>query len=128
MDELKSVVPKEWNQEDTVDAEVQHQKVVKELIAMTLDDLKLFQDSVENRRDRSLFIEKLEFTPIRVAINNWLSNLKAGTRRSYGYYINDMMRRNIIPEKDGSGKLFTVGHFRQIPHELCLDYIKKIQG
>ena len=37
----------------------------------------------------------------------------------------DMIRKNIIPEHDASGNDFTVGHFRHVPHEMVLDYIKK---
>jgi integrase len=38
-----------------------------------------------------------------------------------------MIRRNIIPEYDASGNIFTVGHFRHAPHELVIDYIKRVQ-
>jgi len=73
------------------------------------------------------FIEKLENSSIKSVLHNWLKNLSPETRRNYSYYVTDMIRRNIIPEKDALGNPFTVGHFRLIPHELVLDYIKSIK-
>lgn len=67
------------------------------------------------------FINTLEYTPVKAAIQDWLTNLNAGTRRNYAYYMTDMMRRNIIHDTD-------VGHFRLMPHEQVIDYIKKIEG
>ena len=115
-------------EKETEEEKAQHKKIVQELIAQTPQDLKSFQNQLENRRNQSLLIEALEYTPIKAAIETWLSNLRPGTRQNYGYYMHDMIKRRIIPEFDASGKDFTVGHFRHVPHELVLDYIKKIEG
>jgi len=89
--------------------------------------LGLFAAQQDLLKSRSIFIQKLEYTPIRVAIEDWLNNLKGETRRNYAYYITDMMRRNIIPEVDAAGNEFTVGHFNFVPHEKMVDFIKAIK-
>src|SRR5580765_8563575 len=75
---------------------------------------------IENMRSQQEFIEKLQNTPITIAISNWLSNLREGTRKNYAYYIGDMIRRKIIPEFEDNGEPFTIGHFRHIPHEMVI--------
>lgn len=96
------------------------------VLKTTEEGLDLFAAKQELQRSRRSFIEKLEYTPIKVAIGDWLKNLHAETRRNYAYYVTDMMRRKIIPEFDSEGKVFTVGHFNHIPHERMIDYIKTI--
>lgn len=94
----------------------------------TEQSLQLFANQVAVNRSWSEFIDALEYTPMSAVIQHWLSNLSPATRRNYAYYIDDLRRRDLIPEYDGSGKVYTVGHFRHSSHELALEYIKKIQG
>ena len=97
------------------------------ILKMTSIGLGLFAAQQDLKRSRSLFIQKLEYTPVKVAIEDWLRNLHGETRRNYAYYITDMIRRKIIPEVDGNGEVFTVGHFNHVPHERMIDYIKTIK-
>jgi len=90
--------------------------------------LDLFAAQQDLMKSRSLFIQKLEYTPIKVAIEDWLKNIHGETSRNYAYYITDMMRRGIIPELDGEGNVFTVGHFNFIPHEKVVDFIKTVES
>ncbi len=97
------------------------------ILKTSIEGLDLFSAQQDLKRSRSLFIQKLEYTPIKVAIEDWLRNLHGETRRNYAYYITDMMRRGIVPEIDGNGNAFTVGHFNYTPHEKVVDYIKTIE-
>lgn len=107
----------------------QRQKDEKEfpILKTTVEGLDLFAAQQELKRSRSAFIQKLEYTPIKVAVEDWLRNLHGETRRNYAYYITDMMRRGIIPEHDAEGNMFTVGHFNYTPHEKVIDFIKTIE-
>ena len=96
------------------------------LLKQTPASLQLFIDKMQAERSQSEYIDRLERSPIKAEIQQWLTNLSEGTRRNYAYYMEDMIRRNIIPEHDASGNDFTVGHFRHVPHERVLDYIKKV--
>lgn len=96
------------------------------ILKQTDESLQLFANVLEHNRTKAEFIEKLEHTPIKAAIQQWLSNLSQETRNNYAYYIGDMIRRKIIPEFDAKGNQFTVGNFNHTPHELVLDYIKKV--
>jgi len=97
------------------------------ILKTTPEGLGLFAAQQELKRSHSLFIQELEYTPIKVAIEDWLRNLHGETKRNYAYYITDMMRRGIIPEVDGSANDFSVGHFNHSPHEKVIDYIKTIK-
>jgi len=97
------------------------------VLKTTAAGLDLFADQQDLKKSRSIFIQKLEYMPIKVAVEVWLKNLHGETRRNYAYYITDMMKRKIIPEVDGEGKVFTVGHFNHVPHERMIDYIKTIE-
>lgn len=97
------------------------------ILKSSAESLQFFRDKSEYARSQYEFRDRLEHTPIKVAIQEWLTNLSAGTRQNYAYYIGDLIRRNIIPEQDGSGNVFTVGHFRYVPHELVIDFIKRIE-
>jgi integrase/recombinase XerD len=81
---------------------------------------------ITNTHSQDEFRERLQHTTVTVAIKNWLGNLASATGRNYGYYMADMIRRGIIPEYDIHRNSFTVGQFRQVPHELVIDHIKKI--
>lgn len=88
-----------------------------------------YQFSIKQRqreREWKDWIKELEYTPMKVVIQQWLSNLSTETRRNYAYYIDDMKRRGIMPDRDSNGNEYTVGHFRHERHELVLDWIKKI--
>lgn len=54
------------------------------------------------------------------AIHNWLSNLREGTGKNYAYYMNDLIKRNVILD-------ISLFEFNKINHEAALDAIKKIQ-
>ncbi len=97
------------------------------ILKTTPEGLDLFAAQQDLKKSRSLFIQKLEYTPIKFAIEDWLKNLHGETRRNYAYYITDMMKREIIPEFDGNGNEFTVGHFNYTPHERVIDFIKTIE-
>lgn len=97
------------------------------LLKPTSESLEVFAAHLEAKRSHAEFIDKIESTPIKDAITSWLSNLNDGTRRNYGYYMSDMIRRRIIPDLDARGNVFTVGHFNHVPHELSIDYIKKVE-
>jgi len=86
------------------------------------------QFHLDIRREPLEFRERLESTMITTAIKSWLSNLKAGTKRNYGYYIQNMISKGIIPGKDAAGNDYTIGHFRHVPHNAVIDHIKKIEG
>jgi len=73
------------------------------------------------KKSRAGFIEGIEHMSLSKMIEGWLSNLKAGTRRNYAYYISDLMLRGFIPNS-------TVGFFNKIPHEANIDKIKTISG
>lgn len=107
----------------------QRQKEEEEfpVLKTTPEGLDLFASQQELKRSRSAFIQKLEYTPIKVAIEDWLRNLHGETRRNYAYYVTDMMKRGIIPELDCDNNVFTVGHFNHVPHERMIDYIKTIE-
>ncbi len=107
--------------------EIRAEEAQYPILKRTPESLKLFRDRMQAERSQGEFIDQLERTPIKAAIQQWLTNLSDGTRRNYSYYVEDMIRRNIIPERDRSGNDFTVGHFRHTPHELVLDYIKKVE-
>lgn len=108
---------------------LQQQKDEEEfpVLKTTPEGLDLFAAQQDLKKSRSLFIQKLEYTPIKFAIEDWLKNLHGETRRNYAYYITDMMKREIIPEFDGNGNEFTVGHFNYTPHERVIDFIKTIE-
>lgn len=108
---------------------LQQQKDEEEfpILKTTPEGLDLFAAQQDLKKSRSLFIQKLEYTPIKFAIEDWLKNLHGETRRNYAYYITDMMKREIIPEVDGNGNEFTVGHFNYTPHERVIDFIKTIE-
>lgn len=108
---------------------LQQQKDEEEfpILKTTPEGLDLFAAKQELKKSRSIFIQKLESTPIKFATEDWLKNLHGETRRNYAYYITDMMKREIIPEFDGNGNEFTVGHFNYTPHERVIDYIKTIE-
>lgn len=79
------------------------------------------------QRQQRSFVEQLGQMPIRDAISVWLQSLNPGTKRNYTYYINDMLKRNILPENDSTGQPYTVWHFNQVPHEAMIDFIKKVE-
>lgn len=87
----------------------------------------IFTDILKHEHIKSLFIKKIEHAPIKAVIKQWLSNLNAGTRKNYAYYVDDMIRRKIILEFDPKGNPFSVGNFNNFPHELIIDHIKKIE-
>jgi len=97
------------------------------ILRQTPASLGLFAAQQDLIKERSAFIQKLEYTPISVAVADWLRNLHGETRRNYAYYITDMMRRGIIPEIDGNGNDFTIGHFNFTPHEKVVDHLKTIE-
>ena len=97
------------------------------LLKQTDQSLELFADIMEYKRTKTEFIEKLEYTPLKAAISEWLRTLSPETRRNYAYYMGDMIRRKIVPAFDAKDNIFTVGHFNHMPHELVLDHIKKVQ-
>lgn len=97
------------------------------LLKPSEESLRFFRDKLDHERTQLEYRKQLEYTPIKVAIQDWLTNLASGTRKNYAYYMQDMIKRNIIPEKEPNGNDFTVGHFRHVPHELVIDYIKKVE-
>jgi len=119
--------------QEEIDAASQAVKKIKAeeelypILKQTDETLQFFKNKMELRRSQNEFIEQLEYTPVTAAIQDWLQNLSTGTRRNYAYYIENMIRRSIIPRLDGDGKDFTVGHFREMPHELIIDHIKQIE-
>jgi hypothetical protein len=113
-------------------ARKEHQQRVKDeedfpILKATPEGFDLFSAQQELKRSRSLFIQKLELTSIKAAVQGWLRNMHGETRRNYAYYVTDMMRRGIIPEVDAEGQEFTVGHFNHIPHEKVIDFIKTVE-
>jgi integrase len=108
---------------------LQQQKDEEEfpILKTTPEGLDFFAAQQDLKKSRSLFIQKLEYTPIKFVIEDWLKNLHGETRRNYAYYITDMMKREIIPEFDGNGNEFTVGHFNYTPHERVIDFIKTVE-
>jgi len=108
----------------------QRQKDEEELpiLKQTQESLQFFSDRMEAKSQWSLFLDRLEYTPIKSAITEWLTHLNKGTSRNYAYYMSDLIRRNIIPELDAAGNAFTIGHFRHVPHEATIDFIKKVEG
>ena len=97
------------------------------ILRPTPEGLGLFAAQQDLQKSRLLFLQKLEYTPLKAAIEDWLRNLQGETRRNYAYYVSDLMRRGIVPETDAEGNVFTVGHFNHIPHEQRVDYIKTVQ-
>jgi len=98
------------------------------LLKQTDQSLELFADIMEYKRTKNEFTDKLEYTPLKAAISEWLRTLSPETRRNYAYYMGDLIRRKIVPEFDAKDNVFTVGHFNHTPHEMVLDYIKKIES
>ena len=94
--------------------ELRAEEELNPILKQTPASLQLFRDKRQAERSQSEYIDRLERTPIKAAIQQWLTNLSEGTRRNYAYYMQDMIRRNIIPEYDASGNDFTVGHFRHL--------------
>lgn len=126
------IVVRTMDDEEIAQTELIFQEIKTEqeqfpLLKQTDESLQLHFDKMESMRSQTEFIEKLEYTPIKAAIQEWLSNLNKGTRTNYAYYAADMIRRKIIPEFDVSGKDFTVEQFRHVPHELVIDFIKRIE-
>lgn len=76
--------------------------------------------SLEFKEQKS-FVDHLEQAPLCLVIQQWLGNLTKTTRRNYSYYINDLIKRNILPAPET-----TVGAFNKVPHELIIDHIKNI--
>lgn len=130
--ENSDIVCDTLNQED-IDAHAQSVAALKAeqeelpLLKPSEESLRFFREKMDHERTQWEFRNQLEYTPIKAAIQDWLTNLSSETRRNYAYYMQDMIKRHIIPEKDASGNDFTVGHFRHVPHELVLDYIKRLE-
>ncbi len=93
---------------------------------LTVNGSGLSPDKFENKLNYQEFINRLEGSSLKAAIQEWLSNLSISTRRNYAYYMTDMIRRKIVHDSDLHGNVFTVGHFNQVPHELVIDHIKKV--
>ncbi|HEV2916712.1 MAG TPA: site-specific integrase [Candidatus Babeliales bacterium] len=123
---VNTVGPEEIVAIEEICTEIRHEEEQLPVLKHTESSLQLFSNKMENIRNQNEFRELLEYTPIKAAIQEWLSNLSSGTRRNYAYYMTDMIRRKIIPEIDAAGNECTIGHFRHIPHEMVIDYIKKI--
>jgi integrase/recombinase XerD len=96
------------------------------ILKRTEASLEFFSMQKDMNRARLEFIDKLEYMPIKAAIQNWLINLGEETRLKYAEYITDMMSRGIIHEFFADGKEFTVGGFRYIRHESVINYIKNM--
>ncbi len=106
--------------------ELRAEEELNPILKQTPASLQLFIDKMQAERTQSEYIEALERTPIKAAIQQWLTNLSDSTRRNYAYYVQALIKKNIIPERNAaSGNDFTVGDFRHMPHEMMLDYIKK---
>ena len=124
-----TMVPISEEQFENAKREVENLKRLEDKFPITKSSgssLELFIAESDLKRARHEYIKKLEYTPIKDAISSWLGNLSSETKRNYAYYITDMIKRGIIPELDGSGNVFTVGHFNFTNHEEMIDYIKKI--
>jgi len=125
-----TIIPMNEDLFETGREEFQQQQKDEEefpILKTTSRGLDLFAAQQDLKKNRSLFIQKLEYIPIKIAIEDWLKNLHGETRRNYAYYVTDMMKRGIIPEIDGDGNEFTVGHFNYTPHEKVVDYIKTVE-
>lgn len=114
----------------------ERQKILEELhegeekfpiLKHSVESLKLFGLQMELNSHHLEFIEKLEYLPLKAAIQNWLIDLGQETRLKYAEYITDMFKRQIIHEFFADGKTeFTIGGFRHIRHEAVIQYIKNV--
>ena len=130
--ENPDVICSSMSQQSIDDLTRQHNEIKSEedefpILKTSDESLQFFIDRRQFNFSQSEFRDKLEYTSIKSVIQDWLKNLSTETKRNYSYYIADMIRRNIIPEYDASGNDFTVGHFRHVPHEMVIDYIKRVE-
>ena len=97
-------------------------------MGMRMEDLKLLQNKKEQLKNdfdqcSSDFLVKWrnDLVHMRVtdAMQNWLSNLREGTRKNYSYYMYDLIDRKLI-------LLIDLSEFNKINHEAVLDNIKRI--
>ena len=72
---------------------------------------------IEIRESNREYIMKM---PIRIALGNFLNNLKENTRIMYSYAFNDFFRRKIVGD-------CTVEEFNRVNHEMIIDHIKNIE-
>lgn len=118
--------PKEWDRLGKQVEEIQALEKELPILAQTPESLQLFADRSELNYAQGIFNQKLEETPIKAALQNWLRDLNPGTQKNYAYYVMDMIRKDIIPERDANNQPFTVGHFNYINHARNIDYMKSM--
>lgn len=120
-------------QEHLASLSIESQEAFKQLqenekipeLRRTEESIGLFAIRQDYERFHYEFIEKIERTPLKVAITDWLTSLSPATARNYLYYINDMKKRGMFPGYD-SIHGYTVGDFNRTNHEEVIDWIKKV--
>lgn len=116
---------------EAIAKEIQEEKELEQqfpVLQKTEEGTEFFFEVHRQQRSHCEFINSIEQLPLKAALENWLHNLWGETKNSYAYHVTSLMKRGFFPVKDMiSGKPYTVGHFNHVPHNLTIDYIKKIE-
>lgn len=73
-----------------------------------------------------IFLDQLEYVPLKAAINNWLDKFDKEKQNLLRQYFDILFKKNILQENFADGKEFTIGGARHLNNILIINYIRQL--